>query len=324
MRVASSPQTESAINGQAAAAASSRQVAPPSIQLPDVPSLTFDGPGNDNDAIAPPVISIAVAPPSPSLSKATSSDFFEPPQMPPDEGIPLPSCSVPMATSSASSGKSYALACPGCDRPVLYGRTVNAMGKRWHPDCFQCAHCAIKLEHFEFFTKDGKPYCHVDYHEVLSLLPTLLPDCSSLHTDHLVACFQLFSIRCSHCKTPIVDESYITIDDPAMGGKKTYHELHFFCANCGDPFIDPKSRSATAAATDVDGDGSYAKPFTVHNGHAYCEACNLKLHKPRCNSCKKPIEGDVLRALNKNWCDQCFVCDVSEPALPFVASLVSI
>lgn len=106
----------------------------------------------------------------------------------------------------------------------------------------------------------------------------------------------------------------MTIDDPALGGKKTYHELHFFCANCGDPFVDPKARGTdTHAPDDADGMHGYqAKPFTVHNGFAYCESCNLKLHKPKCTNCKMPIQNDVLRALDRNWCEDCFVCEVSK------------
>lgn len=135
--------------------------------VPSIPSFSFDGPDglDDKDSsqrTSGPSISISVAPPSPNLSKATSSDYFETALN--DEGHPLPVSSVPMATATAKS--TYAFACPGCGKPVLYGRTVNAMGKRWHPDCFVCSQCSTKLEHMEFFTKDGKAYCHVDYHEV--------------------------------------------------------------------------------------------------------------------------------------------------------------
>lgn len=132
----------------------------PTIQMPgaSVPSFSFDEPDGPSSSTAP-AISISVAPPSPSL-KATSSEYFG--AQLEDEHVPLPSSSVPMATST----KAHATACPKCQRPVLYGRTVNAMGQRWHPDCFVCEQCETKLEHMEFFTKDGRPYCHVDFHEV--------------------------------------------------------------------------------------------------------------------------------------------------------------
>ncbi|KAL7006537.1 hypothetical protein EMMF5_003958 [Cystobasidiomycetes sp. EMM_F5] len=183
---------------------------------PPIPSFSFDEVSDEpnGSSTSAPTISISVAPPSPRISTATSDDYFEPIQET-DEKVPLPVSSVPMATRT----KAYAIACPGCTKPVLYGRT-----------------CSTKLEHLEFFSKDGRPYCHVDYHE-------------------------LFSIRCAHCQTPIVDETYITIDDVHLGGKKTYHELHFFCANCGDPFVDPKAQNDSSDDGAVYSENQ-AKPFT--------------------------------------------------------------
>lgn len=46
------------------------------------------------------------------------------------------------------------------------GRIVSAMKRRWHPDCFKCDACGEGLEHVAFYEEQGKPYCHVDYHEV--------------------------------------------------------------------------------------------------------------------------------------------------------------
>jgi len=93
------------------------------------------------------------------------------------------------------------------------------------------------------------------------------------------------------------------LDDPTLG-QRTYHELHFFCSHCGDPFIDPKSLNKETGETK-------AKPFVVHEGWAYCEGCNLKMNKPRCRACGEPIMEDVLKAMNKTWHEECFVCDVS-------------
>lgn len=57
------------------------------------------------------------------------------------------------------------LACGAC-RQLIAGRIVHAIGKRWHPDCFQCEHCSQLLEHVAFYENDGKPYCGVDYDDV--------------------------------------------------------------------------------------------------------------------------------------------------------------
>ncbi|QRV90859.1 paxillin [Ceratobasidium sp. AG-Ba] len=117
------------------------------------------------------------------------------------------------------------LRCAGCDGAIA-GRIVSAMGVRWHPHCFKCADCGTLLEHVSSYEHEGKAYCHLDYHD-------------------------RFAPRCYHCKTAIVDERFIALDDPALGGQRYYHELHFFCAECGDPFLDPNASSAAPPAARV-------------------------------------------------------------------------
>jgi hypothetical protein len=58
-----------------------------------------------------------------------------------------------------------ALICGGCDGPII-GRIVSAMSARWHPQCFRCTVCNELLEHVSSYEHEGKPYCHLDYHEV--------------------------------------------------------------------------------------------------------------------------------------------------------------
>lgn len=93
--------------------------------------------------------------------------------------------------------------CAGCDKPIA-GRMVRVEQKQWHVDCFQCKHCGQDLEHVAFHTKDGYPYCALDFHE-------------------------LFSTRCDYCNTPIEEKSI-----NALG--KHYHVGHFFCRECSKPF----------------------------------------------------------------------------------------
>ena len=63
------------------------------------------------------------------------------------------------------TGTRGSLICGGCDGPII-GRIVSAMGSRWHPQCFKCTVCGQLLEHVSSYEHDGKPYCHLDYHEV--------------------------------------------------------------------------------------------------------------------------------------------------------------
>ena len=181
--------------------------------------------------------------------------------------------------------------CAGCRR-WIGGRLVHAMNTTWHPRCFLCTHCSTPLEHVSFYEHDGRPYCHLDFHEI-------------------------FSRRCYSCKTPIVEERYVTVDDHRLGGQRTYHELHFFCASCGEPFIEPKDHDVDIDADDDEhrassgADGGVrlgGRPFFIHGKHPYCGPCHERLLLVRCKACKEPIREDAVRALGADWHPDCFVC----------------
>ncbi|KZV98154.1 hypothetical protein EXIGLDRAFT_746782 [Exidia glandulosa HHB12029] len=163
--------------------------------------------------------------------------------------------------------------CGGCGRQLL-GRLVSAMDVRWHPQCFKCALCETLLEHVSVFTYEDRPFCHFDYME------------------H-------FAPRCHHCKTPIVEEQYITIEDPSQeDGHRFYHEHHFFCAECGDPFIEAKMKTET----------DEGKEYTMHNNHAYCQKCHINLRYPKCKKCRKPMAENMIEAFGSRWHWECFTC----------------
>ena len=60
------------------------------------------------------------------------------------------------------------LSCGGCGGMIV-GRVVSAMGAKWHPRCFRCCVCSELLENLSSYEKDGRSFCHLDYHEVWSL-----------------------------------------------------------------------------------------------------------------------------------------------------------
>ena len=135
----------------------------------------------------------------------------------------------------------------------------------------------------------------------------------------------MFAPLCYHCQTNIVDEIFITLDDPDLG-KRTYHEQHFFCAECGDPFLAPspakQRRPSGKNGINIKGDGAFDLAldedgeevgFTVYRGHPYCETCHVRLRSPKCKGCKKAIRDGMraVEALGGKWCFECFVCAVS-------------
>lgn len=129
---------------------------------------------------------------------------------------------------------------------------------------------------------------------------------------------QNFAPRCYTCKTAIIEERFISLDDPALG-KRTYHEQHFFCAECGDPFLAPSAGGGGSNRTgelNLTGDGVFEDDdvgFTVYRGHPYCEACHVRLRLPKCKKCKRSIRDGMqaVEALGGKWCWECFVCAVS-------------
>ncbi|KAH8090432.1 hypothetical protein HD553DRAFT_278944 [Filobasidium floriforme] len=184
--------------------------------------------------------------------------------------------------------------CERCDTAII-GRIVSAMDKRWHPACFQCSTCRTLLEHVSSYEHDGKAYCHMDYHD-------------------------LFAPKCHYCETAIVDSRYITIDDPALG-HRYYHELHFFCGECGDPFLDPSKSSSAGTEFNKGADSKQesddlTKEFIINGKHAFCVECDVKLHRPKCAGCRKPIRDEALGAMGAKWHKECFCCAQCDASFP--------
>ncbi|KAL5522717.1 hypothetical protein ACEPAG_8735 [Sanghuangporus baumii] len=278
-------------------------VKPLSPQKPSLPVINL--PGDDEAVSSGPMISISAPPnarPDVVAMPVILDDLASSASSPRSRGLPRPpsspASSVTAVSSSGSSQRSRGggLVCGGCGRGI-FGRIVSAMGLRWHPQCFKCCQCGEQLEHVSSYEHDGKPYCHLDYHE-------------------------LFAPQCYSCKTPIIDERFITLDDPALG-KRTYHEQHFFCAECGDPFLTPSSTKSSKRSgpneINIKGDGAFDVAvdedglevgFTVFRGHPYCEACHVRLRAPKCKACKRSIRDGMraVEALGGKWCNECFVC----------------
>ncbi|BGP16259.1 hypothetical protein JCM10213v2_004257 [Rhodosporidiobolus nylandii] len=164
-----------------------------------------------------------------------------------------------------------------------------------------------------------------------------------------------FALHCHHCHTPIASADYLPIHDPALpasspstpgtststGGTRYYHPLHFFCAGCGDPFIDavayektlgvaasPSPASAAPAASELE-----VKPYYPHDGHAYCVECDTRIYRPKCPGCRKGVrvedgclevpvgggggeEGGEGEQEKQMWHEGCFKCSRCSRPLP--------
>ncbi|KAI6806063.1 hypothetical protein KC342_g19002, partial [Hortaea werneckii] len=190
--------------------------------------------------------------------------------------------------------------CAHCALPIT-GRILSAAGERFHPTCFICYQCHTNLELVAFYP-EPEPKRHdrlSRIHARQAGLPPPLPSDSTTpdeaahleltdgidesprfycHLDY----HELFSPRCKTCRTPI--ESRVVV---ACGN--AYHEGHFFCAACGDPF-------------------DASTPFVEKDDYAWCVGCHTHRYSSKCRKCRKPVTEVVVRALGKEWHEGCFVC----------------
>ncbi|CEJ93338.1 Putative Paxillin [[Torrubiella] hemipterigena] len=271
--------------------------------------------GNDDDDAAAPGIpainipSIAVDEPSSTAPEVPSiSVSVDEPKEKVSGSRPLPAAgrqrSKPRAPFQPRGHISLGPAIPGRARTLCHecgfpidGRFVSLAGisERFHPACFSCYCCGTSLEAMEISPEpdtvrlarverirrreagedvpdepgateadDGDErlrfYCHLDWHES-------------------------FAPRCKHCKTPILGEHVVALGEH-------WHNGHFFCAECGDPF-------------------SHGMTHIEKDGYAWCINCQTKRTErraPKCRACKTAVIGQYIEALGAEWHDHCFRC----------------
>ncbi|KAM6949351.1 actin-binding LIM protein 2 isoform 13-T13 [Aplochiton taeniatus] len=93
--------------------------------------------------------------------------------------------------------------CCGCGKEFKNEQSLVALDKHWHLGCFKCKVCN-KVLNAEYISKDGIPYCEVDYHA-------------------------MYGIQCDSCK------KYIT-GKVLEAGEKHYHPSCARCARCEQMF----------------------------------------------------------------------------------------
>ncbi|CAI5783488.1 actin-binding LIM protein 2 isoform X4 [Podarcis lilfordi] len=112
-------------------------------------------------------------------------------------------CSLPHAGSN--SNFPVLRNCGNCGSEIKNGQSLVALDKHWHLSCFKCKICG-KLLNAEYISKDGVPYCEMDYHAK-------------------------FGIRCDNC------EKYIT-GRVLEAGEKHYHPTCALCIKCNQMFAE--------------------------------------------------------------------------------------
>ncbi|XP_041123077.1 actin-binding LIM protein 2 isoform X7 [Polyodon spathula] len=111
-------------------------------------------------------------------------------------------CSLPMPAHSPVTIQAVRNCC-GCGQEFRNEQSLVALDKHWHLGCFKCKICN-KVLNAEYISKNGIPYCEVDYHA-------------------------MFGIQCEHCK------KYIT-GKVLEAGDKHYHPSCARCVKCDQMF----------------------------------------------------------------------------------------
>eukprot|EP00003_Mantamonas_plastica_P014350 TRINITY_DN248_c0_g1_i3.p1 TRINITY_DN248_c0_g1~~TRINITY_DN248_c0_g1_i3.p1 ORF type:complete len:420 (+),score=122.35 TRINITY_DN248_c0_g1_i3:790-2049(+) len=236
------------------------------------------------------------------------------------------------STSTTQSGIQTSEDGPPCDAcgKGIPGFAAQALGKKYHVECFVCCRCEKAFGDNPFFEHEGKVYCADDYQE-------------------------MFGVRCASCLRPITDKCVNAL------GKK-WHPEHFRCASCdvslsgkrfaqieGEPHCheckmriksenDPEAEvhECGKCGKPIYGDyimlqGKYIHPehFSCHecgaelrggqcfefDNELYCEYDYNKLIASCCAMCKKKIDGRALNALGRQFHPECFACSICESSL---------
>lgn len=213
-----------------------------------------------------------------------------------------------------SSGPTSRGTCGGCRKPI-YGESIQAMGKFYHPEHFACQNCQNPLGTRNFYEQDGLPHCEKCYQE-------------------------LFCARCAHCDDPISDRCITAL------GKK-WHVHHFVCTQClkpfeggnfferdGRPYCEADFYSTFASRCGgcnqpIRGECINALGTQWHPEHFVCQYCQKSFSggtffeyggKPYCDihyhqqagsvcaGCGKAVSGRCVDALDKKWHPEHFVC----------------
>ncbi|GAA5835883.1 hypothetical protein JCM3766R1_005877 [Sporobolomyces carnicolor] len=299
---------------------------------PDVPVFSFTCEGDD---LVPPRTTQQREPPiHPRYDPSHPSHTL---YHPTSVASPLDASATASPLAGSMAAEAGTIECTSCRQPI-FGRVLLALSRTWHPACFVCAEegCREKLEVMEF---EGTPEDWVDDEAGEGD-----DDDGSRHLEGagsslkgkawcMVHFEERFALKCYHCHTPISSADYLPINDPSLppepssssSSKKNrsttryYHPLHFFCAGCGDPFLDPVAYERSGEAI--------AMPYYVREQHAYCERCDLRMWRDKCPGCRLGVrEEDGYVEIEdasrndgnnkkKKWHEGCFTCSMCSKPL---------
>nr|XP_046243522.1 PDZ and LIM domain protein 5a isoform X6 [Scatophagus argus] len=158
--------------------------------------------------------------------------------------------------------------CAHCNM-VIRGPFLVAMGKSWHKEEFNCAHCRSSLAHTGFVEEKGSVYCEHCYEE-------------------------FFAPTCRRCQAKILGEVINAL-------KQTWHVYCFLCACCQQPIrnntfhLEDGEPYCEQDFYSLFGTGCHGCEFPVEAGDKFLEALGYTWHDTCfvCAVCCTTLEGQT-------------------------------
>ncbi|KAK7933787.1 hypothetical protein WMY93_004683 [Mugilogobius chulae] len=156
--------------------------------------------------------------------------------------------------------------CAHCNM-VIRGPFLVAMGRSWHKEEFNCAHCRSSLADIGFVEEQGCVYCEHCYEE-------------------------FFAPTCSRCRTKIMGEVINAL-------KQTWHVYCFLCACCQQPIrnnsfhLEDGEPYCETDFYSLFGTGCHGCEFPIEAGDRFLEALGYTWHDTCfvCAVCCTSLEG---------------------------------
>ncbi|XP_054867461.1 PDZ and LIM domain protein 5a isoform X3 [Amphiprion ocellaris] len=158
--------------------------------------------------------------------------------------------------------------CAHCNM-VIRGPFLVAMGKSWHKEEFNCAHCRTSLADVGFVEEQGSVHCEHCYEE-------------------------FFAPTCSRCQTKILGEVINAL-------KQTWHVYCFLCARCQQPIrnntfhLEDGEPYCERDFYSLFGTGCHGCEFPIEAGDKFLEALGYTWHDTCfvCAVCCTTLEGQT-------------------------------
>ncbi|XP_064417306.1 PDZ and LIM domain protein 7-like [Latimeria chalumnae] len=154
--------------------------------------------------------------------------------------------------------------CAHCNT-VIRGPFLVAMGKSWHPEEFNCAHCKTSMADIGFVEEKGSLYCEHCYEQFFA------PDCARCHRkilgeviNALKQTWHVHCFLCASCNRPIRNNTFHLEDGEPYCETDYYNLFGTMCHGCdfpieaGDKFLE-------------------ALGYTWHDTCFVCAVCSVTL-----------------------------------------------